>query len=364
MGANAVVYVREFLPLLPWQQSLLLSLGPILIGILDYPLGNVADYWGIKRTMVCGFFIVGIASLVYSLSKDFSILLMSIVFIAIGTALISGTGQSWLHHALSDKHELFKKSLSRGVVISRSTNLLAALFAPVLISFSQNMPFMAHGGCFVFGAIILALFVGNDFKIDLSAKKNPSFYYFFKSNTAHILKSVLLRKIMLITVCEMIFLAVFLFSWQILISKEFSNHKEMLGFVYVILRASLLGVGLVFHKLRKNISYRGVIKCYQSLVIVGSILLFFHGAWLICGLIILEIAIGLISHQNSLLFNELITSEVRTSVFSAISTIASLALALTFFVMNYFSTEFVLKGLIFVCLVAGMGIVRGYKRIM
>ena len=224
VGANAVVYVKEFLPLLPWQQSMLLSLGPILIGILDYPLGNVADYWGIKRTMVCGFFIVGFASLVYALSKNFSILVICIVLIAIGTALISGTGQSWLHHALEGNHELFKKSLSRGVLISRSTNLIAALFAPILISFSQNVPFMAHGLSFILGALILALIVGNDFRIDLSAKKNPSFYWFFKSNTTHIFRSQLLKKIMLISVCEMIFLAVFLFSWQILISKEFSNH--------------------------------------------------------------------------------------------------------------------------------------------
>ena len=364
VGANAVIYVKDFLPLLPWQHSLLLSMGPILVGVLDYPLGNVADFWGMKRTMVSGFLMVGLASIVYSQSREFSILLTSLFFIALGTALISGTGQSWLHFALGDdEKELFKKALSKGVLISRSTNLGAALMAPSLIHLAQNMPFLVHGLIFLFGGGVLLATIQKDFRYNLAERKNLSFYYFFKKNTKDIFASKILKQIMLITVCEMIFLAVFLFSWQVLISKEFKAAQEMLGVVYIFLRVVLLLVGILFHKIRKILSTRTVIKIYTGLVLLGAVLVCFSGYSLIAGLVILEMAIGLISHQNSIFFNQVITHEARTSVFSAISTIASLSMAIIFFVMNYFQTELVLKGLVVMSLGAGLGIVWIYRRV-
>ncbi len=365
VGANAVIYVKEFLPLLPWQQSLLLSLGPVLMGLLDYPLGNVADFWGIKRTMISGFLMVGLASVTYSLSKNFSILIVAIFFIALGTALISGTGQSWLHHALRDHDkEIFKKTLSRGVLISRSTNLGAALLAPSLIHLAQNLPFLIHGIVFVFGGVVLSLIVNKDFYLNMKQSKNPSFYFFLKANTGGIFKSVLIRRMMLITVCEMIFLAVFLFSWQVLVAQEFQTKPSMLGVVYIFLRVVLLLIGVIFHKVGRKFRTQTVLKFYVGLMVLGGSLLCLKGSFLVCGLVILEMAIGLISHQNSLLFNELISSGARTSVFSAISTIASLALALTFFVMNYFSSEWVLKCLVFSVLLAIVGILGFYRKII
>lgn len=365
VGANAIIYVKEFLPLLPWQQSVLLSLGPVLMGLLDYPLGNVADFCGIKRTMVSGFLIVGLASVIYSLSRDFSILVVAIFFIALGTALISGTGQSCLHYALKDHDkEVFKKTLSRGVLIARSTNLGAALLAPSLIYLAQNVPFLTHGLVFVLGGVVLSFMVSKDFHLNMKQTKNPSFYYFLKANTGEIFKSVLIRKMLLITVCEMVFLAVFLFSWQVLVAREFQAKPSMLGVVYIFLRVVLLLIGFVFHKVGRNFRTQTVLKFYVGLMVIGGGLLCLKGSFLVCGLVILEMAIGLISHQNSLMFNELISSGARTSVFSAISTIASLALALTFFVMNYFSSEWVLRGLVLTALLVAVAMGRIYRKVL
>jgi len=76
--------------------STLFSIKQLLLAIFDYPTGTISDKYGRKKVASLGFIVWGLSIVIFSNANNFITFLPSMVFMALGLALISGAPSAWL----------------------------------------------------------------------------------------------------------------------------------------------------------------------------------------------------------------------------------------------------------------------------
>ncbi|WP_071460710.1 MFS transporter [Bacillus massilinigeriensis] len=131
---NAIYYVSQA-GLNPLQLVLVGTIMELSILIFETPTGLVADYFGRKKSLVIGTFVLGAAHLLEGIVPDFWAIAAAAALWGIGWTFISGAEQAWVADELENKEldQVFLKgaqynSLGRftGIIVSV---LIAAIFS-------------------------------------------------------------------------------------------------------------------------------------------------------------------------------------------------------------------------------------------
>lgn len=98
--------------------------------LFELPTGAMADGYSRKYSVIFGFFIIAVAAAMMAVIKDFYWLLITWVFMGLGTTFISGAQTAWVIDNLDEK---MRKDLSQEFFIKNSSvTALGSVFAPII----------------------------------------------------------------------------------------------------------------------------------------------------------------------------------------------------------------------------------------
>lgn len=108
--------------------------------IFEIPSGILADIWGRKRTLIFSFSIYIISFFVFYFSQQFGLLVVAMLFFALGDAFRSGTHKAMIFDYLAHHHWEHQKVSYYGATrsCSQKGSALSALIAAFLVWFSNN----------------------------------------------------------------------------------------------------------------------------------------------------------------------------------------------------------------------------------
>lgn len=141
----------------PATISWVLAGGSVVLAVVDFPAGALADMWGRRRIAALGSAVLGAGMVIWALATTALLFLLAISCWAAGTGLISGAPSAWLASRL----ETLGASDSRTRILSRTSSLAllvgaaAALIAIPLLSHGAKMPLYASAGAAFAAAVVL-----------------------------------------------------------------------------------------------------------------------------------------------------------------------------------------------------------------
>src|SRR3989344_2344444 len=122
----------------------------------EIPTGAFADLLGKKRTLQLSFLSVALGNFIMATSLILPHLLISVFFISLGNALLSGTNQAMIFDSLKavNKESFYEKYLTKINTISILSMAFASIFGGLLYGINPRIPFFATSL-----ASLLALFI-------------------------------------------------------------------------------------------------------------------------------------------------------------------------------------------------------------
>ncbi|MBD3109250.1 MFS transporter [Bacillus sp. AGMB 02131] len=139
---NAIYYVSQA-ELNPLQLVLVGTIMELSILLFEMPTGLVADFFGRKKSLVVGTFIIGAAHLLEGSFPEFWAIAVGAALWGIGWTFISGAEQAWIADELENKQleQVFLKgaqysSIGRfiGIIVSMLSAFLFSVQATILIA--------------------------------------------------------------------------------------------------------------------------------------------------------------------------------------------------------------------------------------
>jgi len=114
----------------------------------EIPTGVIADYYGRKVSILMGSFAAGIGSLIYFSSYSFWGFILSEVFFAFGSALISGAADAWVKDTLDHNghKEKIVNVFSKGDVVTRVAALLGGLIGGLIAIWDLRVNWLLTAG--------------------------------------------------------------------------------------------------------------------------------------------------------------------------------------------------------------------------
>ena len=154
---NAIYYVSQA-GLNPLQLVLIGTIMELTVLLFEIPTGLVADFWGRKKSLVIGTFIIGAAHILEGSFPTFWAIAVGAVLWGIGWTFISGAEQAWIADELENKEldQVFLKGAQYSSLGSFIGILVSVLLAAV---FTVQIAILIAGGLLVLIAIIAAIVV-------------------------------------------------------------------------------------------------------------------------------------------------------------------------------------------------------------
>lgn len=127
--------------------------------LLEIPTGAIADLFGKKRTLFLAYFFYGLGNLIMGFSSELSHLIISIICLALGGALYSGTAQAMLYDSLKDEHKesKFDKIYANVQMYSLLIMSFASIIGGFLYSYSHQYPWFATSSAGFLGMVLVLL---------------------------------------------------------------------------------------------------------------------------------------------------------------------------------------------------------------
>lgn len=149
---NAIYYVSQA-GLNPLQLVLIGTILELSILLFEMPTGLVADFFGRKKSLVIGTFIIGVAHLLEGSFPEFWAIAFGAALWGIGWTFISGAEQAWISDELENKKldQVFIKGAQYSSLGRFTGIIVSVLFAAF---FSIQATILIAGGLLVLLAII------------------------------------------------------------------------------------------------------------------------------------------------------------------------------------------------------------------
>lgn len=127
--------------------------------LLEIPTGAIADLLGKKRTLFIAYFFYASGNLIMGFSSELSNLIISIICLALGGALYSGTAQAMLYDSLKEeqKESKFDKIYANVQTYSLLIMSFASIIGGFLYSYSHQYPWFATSSAGFLGMVIILL---------------------------------------------------------------------------------------------------------------------------------------------------------------------------------------------------------------
>jgi len=148
--------------------------------VAEVPTGAIADIIGRKWTVLLAFLIEGLGNLIMAASPTLGILLISLPFLAIGSAFYSGSMEALVYDTLKEKKEenKYNRVIANITTCTLVTYAVVAIAGGLLYQISPRLPFVVTG-LFYMGGAVLSLFLREP-QID---SQKFSWLVFVKQNT-------------------------------------------------------------------------------------------------------------------------------------------------------------------------------------
>lgn len=154
---NAIYYVSQA-GLNPLQLVLIGTIMELTVLLFEIPTGLVADFFGRKKSLVVGTFIIGVAHILEGSFPTFWVIAVGAALWGIGWTFISGAEQAWIADELENKDldQVFLKGAQYSSLGSFIGIIVSVLLATV---FTVQIAILIAGGLLVLIAVIAAIVV-------------------------------------------------------------------------------------------------------------------------------------------------------------------------------------------------------------
>jgi MFS family permease len=338
IGSNYIIYLTHFHNLSTFQTAIVIATSSIVISLLDFPLGNIADLYGRKKILSIGFFLWSIGLFIYGISNNLLYFIVAIAIQHIGVALISGIPSSWYYDEVlkSNKQQESLKVFGFSKTIANLLVVLSGICVIFVLKISDRAPFIASAVFAIIGLIVIYFFMNENYGLPNS--KKTKYIDLLKTNLREIKNNKILSKYILGDIFEHAYFLIFILIWQ-QVYIEVGLPKKYIGIFYTIMILSM-AIGPLLLALKKfklfkiNILYFIAGFC----IFIGFILCSQYeksAIFFISGILLFELFFGLYSTINADLLHKIIKNESRTACLSAISSINELLGAFTILLSGY-----------------------------
>ncbi|MGW4794024.1 MFS transporter [Nonomuraea sp. NPDC004297] len=310
----------------PAEIAFILTLGSVVLAVVDFPAGNLADQWGRKRTAAAGATLVGLGLLTYGFATGTPGFVAAMALWAAGMALITGAPSAWLVDQLESAGAGDRRTavLSRTASIAMVAGALAALLlgVPLLSRGTHVVLFTAAGLAFVTALVLLL--TGTDNRDPQGRLANlPAAVW---TNARLVVRDPTMRLVLCKSALVHIGFTSFLLSYQLFATQELGLPESGIGVVLAgSIAAMALGTWLAAPLNRRwglpVVSTAGVLTCVAGYLVMS---LAPHWSVWAVGLVCYEIGLGLDLAAFGSLLHDLVPAEKRTSWTSASSSIQTL----------------------------------------
>lgn len=154
---NAIYYVSQA-GLNPLQLVLIGTIMELTVLLFEIPTGLVADFFGRKKSLVVGTFIIGVAHILEGSFPTFWVIAVGAALWGIGWTFISGAEQAWIADELENKDldQVFLKGAQYSSLGSFIGIIVSVLLATV---FTVQIAILIAGGLLVLIAVIAVIVV-------------------------------------------------------------------------------------------------------------------------------------------------------------------------------------------------------------
>ena len=329
------------------QLGIYLALFFLFSFLTEVPCGAITDVIGIKKTLLlsCIFRVIG---LIFLLTQNFYLLLISALFSAIAESFQSGTLQSWIVNSLDEigKKEEISKIFSRSVMITSSlTMIVGFVSSKILFKYNQSASLIAS--IIIFSLVFLIVLSAfprtflNRGKLDIiSIIKNSSEHLKSTVLKLSILKSSTL--LILLLLIPSILDAGPSNQWQSIF--YIPNLDFLNGYIWVIICISGMLGSFLSEKIGKIESNK---LLFTTLLIMNSILvivIYFINLPILKFLIFIVYIIffTVLSIRSSVLLHEeiILDNKSRTTLVSIFYAVESLVMSAAVFLNGVLSDTF------------------------
>lgn len=307
------------------QISVVLTAGSLLLAIVNFPSGVLADRWGRKRTAALGFVVLALGLFSYSFAYSLATFLMAMAVWAAGMALITGAPQAWLVHEMN-RHgvsDARTKVLSRVSSVGVATGALAGLAATPLLAADVRLVFIAAGVVAVISAIAL-LTIGEDNRDPSSGGVGlPTAIW---SSARELLASLPMRLVLAKIGLRQLGFVVFLLSYQLAVTRMLGLPPSVLGPILALSIVALaLGMWIV-PNLNLRLGLTEVTLLGTGVCAVGlAVMAVASGPWLwLVGLVLFEVGLGVDLAAFGSLQHDYIPDSRRSAWLSALQSLQTL----------------------------------------
>ncbi|AIF70294.1 hypothetical protein PAP_09595 [Palaeococcus pacificus DY20341] len=288
--------------------------------ITDFPTGGLADRYGRRLNYAFGLFLFSIGLLIIALFKSFTLVLLGMTLGGLGQAFMSGTLVPWLYDSLDDKRKAYNV-FSKMKTINGILGAVAGATASLLSRYYLNLPLILSGAFGLLTAVLAVLLLEENY----GHHGDKGYWAILKGGAKHILENRTLH-LLLASSLLLTFSARTFFMFWMLLAKNIGLKGEYLGYVYTLLILSTSLGGAISVKLSKMIDYKKVaVAGTVAFGIVLALMGFTHSIYqLLVLLVAIEVVMSVRGPAMLTLRNEIIPSEGRSTITSALSTITSL----------------------------------------
>ncbi|AZR74546.1 hypothetical protein BBF96_14815 [Anoxybacter fermentans] len=322
--------------------------------ITDFPTGGLADIIGRKKTFALGSLFNGVSQIVYGLAPNYSLLILAAILSGLGSAQVSGSLQAWLVDELQKENRRKQVGLYFGKARAYGSigKFIIGLLIGLLMKNNLKILFLISGFIYICTAVVSVLFFNDNYG---DTKKGISIS---KKAILHFIKSRPLIMFSLIMTIYYLIYTVFIFIYQPR-AIELGLKVNSLGYLQS-LNAIFMGLGS-YYVGKLSLRIKPKILLISSYCIFFISLVFMSAANLqlfLGGVVFFFLATGMYFPIYKSWSNEYISSSVRASVMSLLSTIASgfnvLFQVLVGWAIKIFGSKTVLLAISLTCLISIM----------
>lgn len=320
--------------------GIILGFQELVLLITDYPSGIVSDYIGRKKTAGIALIIYGLGLYMLTLSKTIVMFLIAFFLIALGSALFSGSPQSWFYDTminlkmLKERERLLPKM--SGVVSAFS--MVSSLLAVILIKQSIVLPlYIGAIVSILCGIFFLLLFEDNKGRLE---SNNFAISVFVL--TKKFFSDGRMRTIVLMEMLENAGYSIFILLWQLYLMNQFNLKEYYVSAIFVLLMIAIMIGNFVAEVLLRVGTLFQVTNIGKGIMVFSFLGLYFvKDLWMVIGcLILFDLGLTIANVAESAWQNDYISSDNRASYISAISSLNSvfgiiITVAIGFFVEKY-----------------------------
>lgn len=289
----------------------------LMVAVLDYPTGGVADKYGRRKVVSLACIFYGLALLNYSFSYTLPQFLFSELLAAIGSALFSGSLLAWLVDSLKEegRKDQLVRVLGLASAISPIVGAAGSFLGGLLSDHSLALPFAVGAPCAFLASIIA--YIGMRGRGEVSSSEERAYMDFLRKGAKILVNSKPLVVLTLGGLMVTMATPCFTLTWAPYM-KSMGASGWLLGLASAtFIAVSVIG-GFLGGMLASGIGYKRAAMLALTLMACAFLLMgVFRGAAAFMFFSVLfEVGLGLLRPVTSAWINEFIPSEERATVIS------------------------------------------------